>query len=217
MKETPPAVGRQVCLLIALDGLPELSYGAAMAVAPGRYRLGPECGQIVIKTFRDGLAAQAGHDLTIDVTRWSGEFVVNEDKTLAAIEARMDMTSWVVREGTGGLKPLTDADRREIAATARRLLSVDRHREAEFVATRFHQADDESGSMDGTLTLRGISRPLQLRFGQISPGRYRGTGTVVQSAYGIKPYTAFLGALRVRDAVDFEIEVEAPGQPGAPG
>jgi polyisoprenoid-binding protein YceI len=188
-----------------------------MTVAPGRYRLGPESGRIVIKTFRDGLAAQAGHDLIIDVTRWSGEFVVNEDKTLAAIEARIDMTSWVVREGKGGLKPLTDSDRREIVATARRLLSADRYGEAEFVATRFHQTDDEGGTMDGTLTLRGVSRPLQVGYTQIGPGRYRGTGTVVQSAYGIKPYSAFLGALRVRDAVDFEVEAEVPAQPGASG
>jgi polyisoprenoid-binding protein YceI len=186
-----------------------------MTVAPGRYPLGPDNGRIVIRTFRDGLAAQAGHDLIIDVTRWSGEITVNDDKTLASVQARIDMTSWVVREGSGGLKPLTDADRRDITATARRLLSVDRHRDAEFVATRFHQTDGEGGSMDGTLTLRGLARPLQLRFAQISPGRYRGTGTVVQSAYGIKPYTAFLGALRVRDAVDVEVEVAAPVQPGA--
>jgi polyisoprenoid-binding protein YceI len=188
-----------------------------MAVAQGRYPIGPGSGRIVLKTFRDGLAAQAGHDLIIDVTRWSGEVVVNDDKSIAAVEARIDMTSWVVREGTGGLKPLTDADRRNITATARRLLSVDRYREAEFVATRFHQTDDEGGSMDGTLTLRGLSRPLQVRFQQISPGRYRGTGTVNQSAYGIKPYTAFLGALRVRDSVDFEVDVaaETPAQPGA--
>ena len=38
--------------------------------------------------------------------------------------------------------------------------------------------------------------------------RYRATGTVVQSAYGIKPYTGFFGALKVRDAVDFEVEAE---------
>ncbi len=188
-----------------------------MAVAPGRYQVGPDSGRLVLKTFRDGLGARAGHDLIIDVTRWSGEIAVNDDTTLASVQARIDMTSWVVREGTGGLKPLTDADRRDIVATARRLLSVDRHREAEFVATRFHQADDEGGSMDGTLTLRGVAQPLQLRFRQISPGRYRGTGTVIQSAYGIKPYTAFLGALRVRDAVDVEVEVSAeePARPAA--
>ena len=44
-------------------------------------------------------------------------------------------------------------------------------------------------------------------------GRYRGTGTVVQSAYGIKPYTAFFGALKVRDTVDVEVEATIP----APG
>jgi hypothetical protein len=30
----------------------------------------------------------------------------------------------------------------------------------------------------------------------------------VQSDYGIKPYTAFLGALRVRDAVDVDVELD---------
>ena len=52
-----------------------------MAVAPGRYRLGPDNGRIVIRTFREGLGARAGHDLVIDVTRWSGELTVNDDKS----------------------------------------------------------------------------------------------------------------------------------------
>jgi polyisoprenoid-binding protein YceI len=187
-----------------------------MAIAAGRYPLGPECGRIVIRTFRDGLAAQAGHDLIIDVTRWSGEFIVNDDQTPAAIQARVDMTSWVVREGTGGLKPLTDSDRREIAATARRLLSADRYREAEFVATRFQFAGEDGGTMDGTFTLRGVARPLRLQASRVNAGRYRVTGTVVQSDHGIKPYSAFLGALKVRDAVDIEAEAQVPAPLQAP-
>jgi polyisoprenoid-binding protein YceI len=187
-----------------------------MAVAPGHYRLGPDRGRIVLRTFRDGLAAQAGHDLIIDVTRWSGGFTVDDDKSLTAIVARMDMTSLVVREGTGGIKPLTDRDRREIATTARRLLSVDRHPEASFAASRFQAAGDDGGTMDGTFTLAGLARPLRVQVSQVGPGRYRTTGTVVQSAYGIKPYTAFLGALKVRDAVDFEAEAELPAQPDDP-
>ena len=187
-----------------------------MAVAPGRYRLGPECGRIVIRTFRDGLAAQAGHDLIIDVTRWSGELIVNDDETLAAIHARIDMASWVVREGTGGLKPLTDSDRREIAATARRLLSADRHREAEFVATRFQIAGEDGGVMDGTFTLRGIARPLRLQISRVGTNRYRVTGTVTQSSHGVKPYTAFLGTLKVRDAVEIEVEAQVPAPAQTP-
>ncbi len=43
----------------------------------------------------------------------------------------------------------------------------------------------------------------------VAPGSYRlGTTTVVQSAYGLRPYTAFLGTLKVRDAVDVEVEVD---------
>ena len=63
-----------------------------MAVAPGHYRLGPDNGKIVLRTFREGLGARAGHDLVIDVPRWSGELTVNDDKTPASIEARIDMT-----------------------------------------------------------------------------------------------------------------------------
>jgi hypothetical protein len=43
---------------------------------------------------------------------------------------------------------------------------------------------------------------------EAAPDRYRGNAVVKQSAYGIKPYSAFLGALRVRDEVEVEIEVD---------
>ncbi|MEU8262674.1 YceI family protein [Micromonospora sp. NPDC048999] len=42
----------------------------------------------------------------------------------------------------------------------------------------------------------------------MTPDRYRATAVVAQSAYGIKPYSAFLGALKVRDDVEVEIEVD---------
>ena len=44
--------------------------------------------------------------------------------------------------------------------------------------------------------------------------RYRATGTIVQTSFGIKPYTGFFGALKVRDAVDFEVEAEVRAQDG---
>lgn len=170
----------------------------------------------MLKTFRVGFAAQAGHDLAIEVTRWSGELAVNDDSTPTAISVQIDMRSLAVREGTGGLKPLTDGDRRDITATMRRLLATDQEAGAEFMATRFQFAG-EGGSVDGTLTLRGRSRPLRLQATPAGPGRYRVTGTVLQSGYGIKPYTAFFGALKVRDAVDVEAEAQVPAQVDAPG
>jgi hypothetical protein len=36
--------------------------------------------------------------------------------------------------------------------------------------------------------------------------RLRATAEVVQSQWGIKPYSALFGALKLRDAVDIEVE-----------
>ena len=48
-----------------------------------------------------------------------------------------------------------------------------------------------------------------------APGRYRGTARVVQSAFGIKPYVGFFGALKLNDEVTVEFEVTLPSSPAA--
>jgi polyisoprenoid-binding protein YceI len=193
-----------------------VSYGFAMAVPTGRYRLGTKSGRIVLRTYRDGLAATAGHDLVIDLPSWSGELTVDDDKVPEALEVRVDIGALAVREGTGGVKPLTDRDRREIATTARRLLATEQHPEVVFTATRF-ELNGDSGVIEGNLSIRGVSRPFRLQVSQSELGTYQGTGTVVQSAYGIKPYTAFFGALKVRDTVDVEVEATVAASGDEPG
>jgi polyisoprenoid-binding protein YceI len=179
-----------------------------MVVVAGRHQFGPDRGRILLRTFRDGLAAQAGHDLTIEATRWSGDLRVNDDLSPASLEVSIDLGALVVRDGTGGVKPLTDRDRREIAFNARKVLGTDQHPEAVFVADGFQSAADGSGEIRGTFTLRGQARPLRLQVKQTGTDRYHAETQIVQSDYGIKPYTAFLGALRVRDAVDVAVEVD---------
>jgi len=188
-----------------------------MAVVAGRHRLGPDRGRILLCTFRDGLAAQAGHDLTIEATRWSGELGVNDELSPAGLEVRIDLGALVVREGTGGVKPLTDRDRREIAVTMRKVLGAGQHPEAVFAADKFRPDADGGGEISGTLTLRGQARPLRLQVKQTGTGRYHAETQVVQSNYGIKPYTAFLGALRVRDAVDVAVELDLSDPAADPG
>ena len=188
-----------------------------MAVVAGRHRLGPDRGRILLCTFRDGLAAQAGHDLTIEATRWSGELGVNDELSPAGLEVRVDLGALVVREGTGGVKPLTDRDRREIAVTMRKVLGAGQHPEAVFAADKFRPDADGGGEISGTLTLRGQARPLRLQVKQTGTGRYHAETQVIQSDYGIKPYTAFLGALRVRDAVDVAVELDLSDPAADPG
>jgi len=93
----------------------------------------------------------------------------------------------------------------------RRLLGTGQHPEAVFTATRFEPAGD-GGVIEGEFTLHGTSRPLTLQVTQTGPGKYQATGSIVQSSYGIKPYSGFFGALKVRDAVVVGIPDEEWGQ-----
>lgn len=171
--------------------------------------IGPDTGRITLRTHRDGIAAQAGHDLTIEASRWAGELVLAADLAPVSLAVTVDLGALVVREGSGGLKPLTDKDKREIAATARKVLSADRYPQLTFTATAFEVGPDgTSGTVAGTLNLAGQSRPQHLQVSQTAPGHYRATTTVLQTAFGIKPYSGFLGALKVSDPVDVEVELD---------
>ena len=181
-----------------------------MADQAGRLRLGAERGRIALLTTRDGLAAQAGHDLTIEITRWSAELEVTDDLSPAGLRVRADMNSLAVREGTGGVKPLTDRDRREIAVTARRLLGAERQAEATFSASGFEPDQNGGGIIHGTLNLNGVSQAVKMTVRKTEMAAYHATGSVRQSDFAIKPYTAFLGVLKVSDPVSIVVDVELP-------
>jgi polyisoprenoid-binding protein YceI len=175
----------------------------------GNFRLGPDSGRVVIKTSRAGLAAKAGHDLTIAFTRWSAQVEIPDTEaggdTAAQITADLDLGSLEVREGTGGAKPLNDGDRRDIKKTMSGILGDGT---ATFTSSKITRIGASGGAVEGTLTLNGKTQPVRLQLSAPGEGRYRGSATVLQSAFGIKPYSGFFGALKLRDEVTVEFEVD---------
>jgi len=170
----------------------------------------------VLKTGRQGLAARAGHDLTIEVTRWSAQVEVPDEEgggvTAATVSAEFDLGSLEVREGAGGAKPLTDRDRREIKKTISGILGGGT---ASFTSSRIVRSGASGGAIEGTFTLNGKGEPVRLQVSESGPGRYRGTATVVQSAHGIKPYVGLFGALKLKDEVGVEFDVSIPAAESA--
>jgi len=179
-----------------------------MAPSTQRHQIGPERGSLILRTSRQGIAAPAGHDLTIEVGRWSGEVVLAEDPAASTVSVTADTGSLRVLDGSGGIAPLSERDKREIARTARRLLDSDHHPEARFTSTETTLKEPEHAVLEGSLALLGRDRPFRMEITHLGDGRYRGTGTVIQSEYGIKPYTAFFGALKLADPVVVEAEVD---------
>jgi len=186
-----------------MDRLPRVS------ISPGSYRLGPDNGTLTVRTGRTGAVAKAGHDLLLEVTSWSATLDAGEP---TAIELTADATSLKVREGTGGMQALDDGDRANIEQTIDD--EVLTGTPIEFHSTRVEfGADGGPTRVDGELELAGERHPITAELTTAEDGRLTGTATVKQSDWGMKPYSALFGALKVADDVRVEIDAGLPQSP----
>jgi polyisoprenoid-binding protein YceI len=182
-----------------------------VVLTEGSYELGPASGSLLLKTSRSGLGRRAGHDLTLEVTRWSGQASVDAaEPANSTISAEIEVDSIEVREGAGGVLPLSDSDRGEIVKNIReKVLHTSAHPTITFRSTRV-QGTPEAFTVEGELTIMGRTRPVTIS-GRVSGDRLTGGATVVQSQWDIKPYSALFGQLKVADPVEIEFDLELPG------
>jgi hypothetical protein len=172
-----------------------------MALRRGTHRLTPENASLEVRTYREGVAAKAGHDLIIDVTRWDAIVAVADEAAGWAIELNADPRSLEVREGLHGVKPLTENDRREIRKNIEEKI-LGGH------AIRFRSSSvrfvEDSGrlAVEGELSMAGSARPLTAHLSVEAGGALSGTIPLKQSVWGIKPYRGLMGALKVRDEIE---------------
>ncbi len=180
-----------------------------MSLTDGTYAFGPPTGRLTLRTSRSGLGRRAGHDLAIEATRWAGNaVVVTRDADKSQVTVTVEAESLTVREGTGGLKPLTDDDRAEIKRTlgSEQLLHTAAYPAIAFRSTGI-TGTPEDFAINGELTIKGRTHPVTVHGGSDGDGQVCGWATIRQSTWGIKPYTAFLGALKVADEVRIEYAV----------
>jgi polyisoprenoid-binding protein YceI len=168
--------------------------------------LGPGDGKIRIHTKREGLASRVGHDLTLEVTHWNAEVSLDpDDITGSSVTATLDAGSLEVLEGTGGAMPLSDKDRGDIRKNIQKTLSG----RIEFRSTSVESGGDGRIVLGGDLTIGGASRPVRIDLTQ-NGDRVSGRTTIRQTDFGVKPYSGLLGALKVADPVDIEVDVRLP-------
>ena len=176
-----------------------------MSIQSGRHRLGPDNATLSVRTERAGAAAKAGHDLLIHVTAWEAELVVGENPADASMELTADATSLRVVEGTGGMQALGDDDLANIHQTIDD--EVLRRQEIRFRSTRV-QTEREGSRLraEGDLTLAGSTQPIAFDLAIGHGGALRASAVVTQTAWGMKPYSALFGALKVKDEVEVRLD-----------
>jgi polyisoprenoid-binding protein YceI len=160
-----------------------------------------------VHTYREGVAQKIGHDLVIEVEQWDATVDVGPDGAIQSVRLNADPSSLQIREGHNGVKPLTDKDRKDIRRSIDE--KILRGKPIAFASTAVEPR--EGGvTLRGELTMADTTRPAAFEIDVSGDGRIAGRLPVTQSEWGIKPYKAFMGALKVRDTVEIVLDVRLP-------
>ena len=157
----------------------------------------PLDGSVEVLTFKEGLLSRVAHDLCLRV----GEVELLADDT--SVEARFACSSLrvlhAVREGAPDTQALSEKDRAQVEENIRdKVLQSKKFPEAIFKGAVENQANEYR--IAGQLSLHGQSHPVEVRANR-EGGRIRGQVEIQPSRWGIVPFKAMLGAIKLQDRV----------------
>jgi len=168
----------------------------------------PNSAECFVYTFKDGLLSAVAHDLKIKVTR----FTLKADAS--GVEGRFDARSLVVaavmRDGHEAAGVLGQRDLDKIAKTIREdVLTAERHPEIVFKSERVTVAEGgDKATIQGTLTLAGRSKTLTVE-ARRAGARWVSEVVLHQPDFGVKPYSAMFGALKIKPDVRVRMTLPA--------
>jgi polyisoprenoid-binding protein YceI len=171
----------------------------------GTYTLGPDNARLTVRTGKTGAASKAGHNLLIEVTAWQGEMTLGNGSASMSLSA--DPASLRVLEGTGGIQALGDDDKESIRETiGKEVLKTD---PIEFHSTSVVEADGTL-TIAGELLLRGQRNAMTFELALGDDGTLAGAARFKQTDWGMKPFSALFGTLKVADEVEVAVDAHLP-------
>jgi len=182
-----------------------------MSLKAGAYSLGRGSGKMSVYTFKEGLLSKLAHDLLIDVT----DFKVNVDVpesgfTSGSLELEIQANSLKVdcamKDGKQQPDTLKEKDIADIEADmAKKVLHPDKYPTVNFTSKAI-QVKDGGYHINGELSLHGVKKSIDFDV-DTSGGGLKGRFTIIQTDYGIKPFKAMMGTLKIKDKVDIGFDL----------
>lgn len=152
--------------------------------------------EIIVFTFKDGLLSAVAHDLKLRATQFVLE--IQGDQVRLALEANSLRVVNAMKEGLEQPETLSSRMRGEIERTAaKEVLAVHLFPTIQFTASTVNERE-----VTGQLTLHGHTRPVR--------GTRSGNSVefeIDQREFGIRPYQAMLGALKVKPHVKVRVSI----------
>lgn len=148
-----------------------------------------------VTVFREGLLTAVGHDVTLQVTRLSLD--VGDDDGITA-----DLDADSLRVTTEAVKA---SDRKDIEKNTEKTLEVRKYPKIQFRSLSVVR-EGNTARIEGDLTLHGVTKPISVN-ARDDGQRWNAKITLDQRKFGIKPFSAMLGALKVKPDVEVTISV----------
>lgn len=167
-----------------------------------------EGAQVRVYTFKEGLLSAVAHDLEIAVERFS----ITWDEARTKVSATFDTSSLRVLTPMSHGRPnpgaLSDRDLRKIEANiASDVLHVRSHPEARFESSSV-TPDGDGLVVRGTLTLAGRANDITATVRK-DGSQWTTEVALDQPRWGITPYSAMMGTLKIKPEV--RVRISVPG------
>jgi hypothetical protein len=175
-----------------------------MSPTPRTVEVDAASAECLVFTEKEGLLSKVAHDLKIRVT----EFSLAWDGT--TLTARFDPRSLRVVDamlkGRENPAALSDSDKKKIEKSiVADVLHARKHRSIEFESSEV-VSEGKGYRIKGELTLHGVTRPISAKVNP-SAGRWSTRLSINQPDYGIEPFSAMLGTLKVKPKLHVRLSV----------
>jgi polyisoprenoid-binding protein YceI len=185
--------------------------------APAEWSVDAAQSRLTVNVMPAGLFASALHVHHFQPEEWSGEIAWDPGHPGGVrVEVRIAAGSLRDRQPELSAGDIAKVEKRarspEILDAARFPKILFEARQLEGDELPSGSAGEFRGTLTGTLTLHGQSRPVRFPIqGRVAGQRLEASATITirQSDFGIKPYAAALGTIAVRDEVKVEMAIVA--------
>jgi hypothetical protein len=156
--------------------------------------------QCWVFSYKEGLLSKVAHDLKHRVTAFSLRVDPQSGKIEAELDARSLRIECVMENGQESAIALSEDDKNKIQANLiTEVLHADEHHAISFRSTSV--TETPAGlQIEGSLELNGKVQPIVTMARRLQTS-YVAELTIHQPSFGIKPFSAMFGALRIKPDV----------------
>jgi polyisoprenoid-binding protein YceI len=183
-----------------------------MSLKTGTYSLNKNSGSMYVYTFKEGLLSKLAHDLLIDVTNFKVNVNVPEEGFSSGnfdieLQANSLKVICAMKEGKRQPDTLKEKDIEDIERDmSKKVLHPDKYPAVNFYSKEIQEKED-GYHVKGELSLHGVTKPVEFDLKTTNGENITGMVTLLQKDYGIKPFKAMMGTLKIKNEINIALDL----------